>query len=206
MTKPPPGRRPGHPNTRQEIILAAGAVFAAHGYSNSSMRSIAARAGVDPALLHHYFGSKDLLFEAVIEPAHAVQARLTAMADHRASAEELLETLLSSCEDAAVGPAIAALARSVTDSQAPTHEDRRLHHIPHRSTPIPGTPGPARPEIPDAQVEADPALRRSLIAGEFLGLVLARYVLRLKPLAAAPRHQVICAFAPVLAAHLSDRP
>ncbi|GAB3252367.1 hypothetical protein GCM10027425_10830 [Alteromonas gracilis] len=64
-------------------MRAATATFAAHGYSNSSMRGIAARAGVDPALLHHYFGSKQPLFEAVIQPAYAIRERLVVMAGSR---------------------------------------------------------------------------------------------------------------------------
>lgn len=203
MPKPPPGRRPGHPDTRQQIISAAGAVFAANGYSNSSMRGIAERAGVDPALLHHYFGSKEVLFEAVVQPAHAVRARLTAMADRGASAEELLEMLLSSCEDAAVGPAIAAAALSVTDSKAPPHEGQPLHRTTHSSHATPARQH-AHDSSTNAQTESEPTLRRSLVAAELLGLVLARYVLRLHPLATAPRALVIRALAPVLTEHLSD--
>ncbi|MHA6764389.1 TetR/AcrR family transcriptional regulator [Streptacidiphilus sp. PAMC 29251] len=61
------GRRPGGADTRGAVLAAARAEFAAHGYEKASMRGIARVAGVDPALLHHYFGSKDRLFLAVID-------------------------------------------------------------------------------------------------------------------------------------------
>lgn len=126
------------------------------------------------------------------------------MADRGASAEELLEVLLSSCEDAAVGPAIAAAALSLADPKAPTHDSRRPHRTRHPKDAFPGTPQPSQPTHHNAQTEADRPLRRSLVAAELLGLVLARYVLRLEPLATAPRDRVISGFAPALAAHLSD--
>lgn len=205
MSRPPAGRRPGHPDTRQQIMSEATAAFAAHGYSNSSMRGIASRAGVDPALLHHYFGSKRLLFEAVAQPAYAIRERLVAMADRGASAEDLLEVLLSSCEDPIVGPAIMAAARSVSDSKAPSCEGIPRHRTPQPACVPPGTPASSRPDRQDAPAGSDRALRRNLLAADVLGLVLARYVLRIEPLAGAPRELIISAFAPVLADHLRER-
>ncbi|HEX2418275.1 MAG TPA: helix-turn-helix domain-containing protein, partial [Micromonosporaceae bacterium] len=61
------GRRPGKPDTRQMILAAARDVFAEWGYDRASIRGIAAQAGVDPALVHHYFGNKDSLFQAAIQ-------------------------------------------------------------------------------------------------------------------------------------------
>ena len=54
-----PGRRPGAADTRGEILAAARSEFAAKGYDASSVRGIAREAGVDPALVHHYFGTKE---------------------------------------------------------------------------------------------------------------------------------------------------
>lgn len=205
MSRPPAGRRPGRPDTRQQIVSAATTAFAADGYSNSSMRGIAARAGVDPALLHHYFGSKRLLFEAVIQPAYAIRERLVAMADRGASVEDLLEVLLSSCEDPTVGPAVMAAARSVSDSKAPSCEAIPRHRTPHPACAPPETSASSRPDHQHEPTDSDHALRRSLLAADVLGLVLARYVLRVDPLATAPHDEVISAFAPVLADHLCDR-
>ena len=69
------GRRPGNPDTREAILDAAREAFAEQGYDGASIRGIATSAGVDPALVHHYFGTKDQLFLAAmnspIDPARS---------------------------------------------------------------------------------------------------------------------------------------
>ena len=65
--RPGPGRRPGGPDTRGEILTAARAEFGDRAYDGASIRAIAARAGVDPALVHHYFGTKEQLFLEAME-------------------------------------------------------------------------------------------------------------------------------------------
>ena len=63
----PRGRRPGHTDTRSQILEAALTMFSEVGYEKVSLRAIARSANVDPALVHHYFGSKPELFaEAVL--------------------------------------------------------------------------------------------------------------------------------------------
>ncbi len=61
------GRRPGAPDTRAEVLAAARASFAEKGFRGTTIRAVAAAAGVDPALVHHYFGTKDDLFVAALE-------------------------------------------------------------------------------------------------------------------------------------------
>ena len=63
----PRGRRPGGVDTRQAIVEAARVDFAEQGYDGTSLRGIARRAEVDPALVHHYFGGKPQLFAAVMD-------------------------------------------------------------------------------------------------------------------------------------------
>ena len=60
------GRRPGNPDTREAILGAARTAFADKGYDGASIRTIATGAGVDPALVHHYVGTKDKLFLAAM--------------------------------------------------------------------------------------------------------------------------------------------
>src|ERR1700739_4233560 len=63
------GRRPGNADTRQEIVEAAARVFAEKGYDGTSLRAVARAAGVDPALVHHYFdGKADLFVTAMALP------------------------------------------------------------------------------------------------------------------------------------------
>jgi len=59
MSKGRPGRRPGPSSTRPEILAAARTLFAARGYHATTVRDIAAEAGVNAALVHHYFGIKE---------------------------------------------------------------------------------------------------------------------------------------------------
>ncbi len=67
-SRPARGRRPGNPAiTRQSILEAARATFARAGYERATIRAIASAAAVDPALVHHYFGTKEELFVAAHE-------------------------------------------------------------------------------------------------------------------------------------------
>jgi AcrR family transcriptional regulator len=61
------GRRPGSGDTRGEILAAARELFAAHGFERTSMRAIARQVHVDPALVLHYFGTKENVFLSAIE-------------------------------------------------------------------------------------------------------------------------------------------
>src|ERR1700759_1320075 len=61
------GRRPGGANTRAQLLDAARAEFAERGYEGATVRAIADRAGVDPAMVNHFFGGKDGLFPASLD-------------------------------------------------------------------------------------------------------------------------------------------
>lgn len=65
-TPPQCPRRRSAPATRQAILDAARHCFSSEGYDQVGVREIAARAGVDPALINRYFGSKEGLFSEVI--------------------------------------------------------------------------------------------------------------------------------------------
>src|SRR5919206_3634104 len=65
--QPRTGRRPGPNTTRAAILDAARAAFAARGYDAVSVRAIAREAGVDPALVHRFYGSKERLFVAAMD-------------------------------------------------------------------------------------------------------------------------------------------
>src|SRR5215475_9583491 len=82
--KRPTGRRSGDSGTREAILFAARHRFGEVGYDAASIRAIAADAGVDPALVHHFFGTKERLFAAAMElpvvPSEVVAAALAAAA------------------------------------------------------------------------------------------------------------------------------
>src|SRR3954452_17573913 len=107
------GRRPGNQDTREAILTAARDAFAERGFDGASIRAIAATAGVDPALVHHYFGGKDQLFlaaiEAPIDPAKAIQEVVAGGLD--GIGERLVRMFLTVWDSPAGTPA-AALIRS----------------------------------------------------------------------------------------------
>ena len=108
------GRRPGNQDTREAIIAAAREAFAEKGYDRASIRAIATGAGVDPALVHHYFGTKDQLFlatvNAPIDPAQILPRVLDGSTEELP--ERLVRTFLSVWDHPVSGPAAVALLRS----------------------------------------------------------------------------------------------
>jgi len=88
-------------DTRALIVAAAGDEFAARGYDSASFRSIARTAGVDPALVHHYFSDKaDLFAESIsapIRPDHILRSALSGPRDR--IGENLVRLLLTAFED-----------------------------------------------------------------------------------------------------------
>src|SRR5947209_7738622 len=108
------GRRPGNQDTRKAILAAAREAFAEKGYDRASIRAIATSAGVDPALVHHYFGTKDELFLATVEvPMDATKMVSEIVAgDIDGLPERLIRTFLAVWDSPVSGPAALALARS----------------------------------------------------------------------------------------------
>jgi AcrR family transcriptional regulator len=178
-----PGRRPGKVDTRAEIVTAARAAFAELGYQGASMRGIAKRAGVDPALVHHYFADKAALFVdtmALPMDPRQVQAQVTA-GGHGFSGERLVERFLAQWE---MGPPGAGSSSFVTLVQAmaasPTTADAVRQFLSERITTV-GRPGD------DDDTERR---RRALISSQLLGVAWARYVMRVEPIASAERAEV----------------
>ena len=95
------GRRPGAPDTRAEILASARELFAARGFGSTSVRAVAADAGVDPALVHHYFGTKDDLFVAALQIPVDPRELLAPVIDQGedGAAERLLRIFLGVWDD-----------------------------------------------------------------------------------------------------------
>ena len=187
------GRRAGGPDTRSEVLAAARSEFAAKGYDRTTIRAVAAAAGVDAALVHHYFGSKDDLFLAALEipfdPRIVVPQVLAG--GPSGLGERLLRTFLSIWDDPVARMPLLALVRSAMSSDGAADLLRsgmlRLIFAPLAQTLA----------EPDAQVRAQ------LVASQLLGLVTARYVLVLEPLASMPAEEVVRHIAPTLQRYLT---
>ena len=186
------GRRPGAPDTRAEVLAAARTAFAERGFRGTTIRAVASAAGVDPALVHHYFGTKDDLFVAAlqipVDPREVLAPVVAAGPD--GAGERLLRTLLSVWDDPELQPGLVALARSlVSDDSASLVRDGF----------IPVVVGPVLASL----VRDRPEVRVPLVASQIIGLVVARYVVALPPMAAMPAEDVVARVGPTLQRYLT---
>lgn len=176
------------------MLAAARETFAEKGFDGATIRAIAAAAGVDPALVHHYFGTKDALFLAAVEapadPADLLSQVTVGGPD--GLGERLLRTFLR-VWDGPIQSAGLALVRSAVASEW-TARLLREFLVTRVIRRVVGTL-----DVPEAEREA----RGSLIASQLVGLVMARYVLRIEPLASAPAEALVEAVAPTLQRYLT---
>lgn len=182
------GRRKGSPDTREAILAAARTAFAERGFDGASIRIIATSAGVDPALVHHYFGTKDKLFRtcvgAPIDPRELVGQITNGGLD--GIGDRIVRTFLSVWDHPVSGPALAALVRSGVqhDWSARMLREFITTQILRRATSELGV------EPAQAQVRA------GLVATQVGGLIMARYLLKIEPLASASADEVVAALGP----------
>ena len=190
----PGGRRTGDSGTRTAILSAAKEAFGAQGYGPTSVRAVARAAGVDPALVLHFFGSKDGLFEAALElpldPAGVVAGLLQGSRDDLG--ERVVRTFLGVWDAApAQGPMLALLRSAVSH---PDSADR-LRALLLRAILLPLAVGAGGTE---------PDRRAALVASQVAGLALTRYVLRIEPVASAAPEELARAIGPTLQRYLTD--
>ena len=187
------GRRPGAPDTRADILAAARALFAARGFAGTTIRAVAGEAGVDPALVHHYFGSKADLFVASLALPVDPRAALAPVAQDGVdgAAERLLRALLTICDDPDHRLALVATARGLLDPSGPRlFADGFLAVV---IGPMGRTLGVDEPDR-----------RMTLVASQVVGVLLLRYLLEVEPLASMPAETVVATYAPTLQHYLTD--
>lgn len=188
------GRRPGNRDTRAEILAAARRAFAERGYDGATIRQIASSAGVDPALVHHYFGTKQELFTATIDfplpPAELVQ-RVFADGTERIG-ERMVRTFVTVWDSPAGAAGVAMLRSAVTSSLAAALlREFIFTQILRRAVSLLGLDPHEAP------------LRASLVASQISGLGLMRYVIRIEPLASAPPEVVVATIGPTVQRYLT---
>lgn len=188
------GRRPGNQDTREAVLTAARDVFADRGYDGASIRAIAAAAGVDPALVHHYFGTKEQLFVAAmrapVNPAEVLPGVING--DPQRVGERLVRTLLQVWDSPAGGAGAAMVRSAVTnDMMARMLREFILKRLIGRVV---------------TEVVADPAeadLRGTLVATQLAGLIVMRYLIKVEPLASAPPEQIVALIGPTIQRYLT---
>ena len=186
------GRRPGAPDTRAGILAAAREQFATAGFSGTTIRAVAAEAGVDAALVHHYFGTKDDLFLAALElpiDPRAVLAPALAPGPDGAG-ERILRVFLSVWDDPDHQLALLGLVRGLLEpSGQQLVRDGFLRVV---IRPIGQTLGIDEPDR-----------RMPLVASQIFGLVIVRYLLEVEPLASMPAEDVVTIYAPTIQRYLT---
>lgn len=182
------------PATRDRILDAAREEFSERGYEKTSVRGIAKAAGVDSALVHHYFGTKEQVFEAAIEGAFApALAAPPAVEDGPLDTvgERLTRFLLGIWENPTTRTPLLAIVRSAVNNESAAAVFRRLvaAQLLRRIA--------GRLDLPDAE------LRAELAAAQLVGVAMLRYVIKVEPLASADVERIVERVAPVVQGHLT---
>jgi AcrR family transcriptional regulator len=190
---PRTGRRPGAGGTGEKILTAARASFARVGYEGGTIRAIAADAGVDPALVLHYFGSKHDLFRASVDfpvdPAEFIPKLLAPGLD--GLGERLVSFFLETW-DAPAGRPLLALIRSVVASEEAASLMREF------------VGREVLGRIAKTLKVDQPQLRASLAASTLIGMAMLRYVIKIEPLASARPEVVAAWLGPAVQRYLAD--
>ncbi|MEV0827022.1 TetR family transcriptional regulator [Nonomuraea rubra] len=181
-----PGRRPGSADTRGEILTAARRVFAEKGFDKATVRGIAREAQVDPALVHHYFDTKEGMFAAAMELPINPQQIIPVLLDgpREEVGERLVRMILRLTADEKTRAPVLALLRSAMSNEQAVGMVREfftsalLYQVADRMG------------VPHLRIEA--------AFSQMLGIVLARYVLKLEPLAGAGQDELVEILAPTI--------
>ncbi|MFE2886167.1 TetR/AcrR family transcriptional regulator [Streptomyces graminifolii] len=181
-------------DTRDRILTAAREEFSERGYEKTSVRGIAKAAGVDPALVHHYFGTKEQIFEAAVEVAFApAQNAPETVAEGSLDGvgERLTRFIFGIWENPATRTPLLAVVRSAVNNEAAAAVFRRLvvSQVLGRVA--------ARLDLPDGD------LRAELAAAQLVGTAMLRYVIKVEPLASVDVERIIARVAPVVQGHLT---
>lgn len=190
MTARRPGRRPGSADTRGEILAAGRKVFAEKGFDRATMRGIAREAGVDAALVHHYFSSKEGLFAAAMRLPVTPEAVLRELlgAPREEIGERLARLILTSTADPQAREPVIAMLRSAVSNDQAMHMLREF--ISNAVL------------VRVAEALGVSRLRLEACFAQMFGIIMARYVLRLEPLASADTEEIVELVGPTLQRYL----
>jgi AcrR family transcriptional regulator len=169
----PTGRRAGDSGTRDAILDAARDLFADNGYDQASIRAIATRAGVDPALIRHFFTDKETLFAATMADRTVIPQRLADAlnGDPATLGRRITETYFQLWEDPTTRPILLGLVRSAMTTD---HGTAML---------IEALAGRVRADAPLPDLDSPRAQVIALAGSHLFGTAVARHVLQLPVLA-----------------------
>ncbi|MFV6033137.1 TetR family transcriptional regulator [Streptomyces sp. NPDC056264] len=202
MTEPAPRRRgrpsrteeESGPGARERILEAARAQFAERGYDKTSVRGIAKAAGVDAALVHHYFGTKDEVFAAAIEVSFEPAAVVPAIVGgpRETIGERLARFFIGVWENPVSRAPLLAIVRSALTHEAAAKVLRTfvLRRLLER--------------IADELDVPDPRFRAELAASHMIGIAILRYVIQVEPMASVDPEEIVAMVAPPLQRYLTE--
>jgi AcrR family transcriptional regulator len=187
------GRRPGKKDTRGVILAAARTEFAARGFDQATIRGIAAAAGVDPALIHHYYGNKEDLFAASIHlplrPAEA--ADMIMRGGLEAAGESIARLFFSIWENPETRSALLAMLRGAFTTEHGAEVLREFFGTAMLGRIAPRLEGP------------DPEVRVAVVASQLIGIAVLRYVIGFPSLEKASVDDLVALVAPRLQSYLT---
>jgi AcrR family transcriptional regulator len=193
MSPKRPGRPPGPSDTRDRILTSARELFARNGIDKTSIRAIGSAAGVDAALVHHYFGTKQQLFVAAIripiDPMQVIGPMRETPIDELGLK---LPSLLLPLWDSEMGSGLIATLRSLLAGSEVSLVRSFLQEVVavEVGTRVDDPPGSGR-------------IRVQFVASQLVGVVMARYILELEPFKSLPVQQVAETIAPNLQRYLT---
>src|SRR5271155_4629661 len=170
------------------IVAAARNEFAEQGWAGTTIRAVARAADVDPALVYHYFGSKEGLLDAATNPPQkwleSVAKVWTTPIDQLGAA--LITLLLASWADDEIGPTLRAILQTAAHEPSTREKLRRV------------VEGSLMGVSDLGDDERDRLIRSGLISSQMMGFALMRYVWKIEPIASMPEHEAIAAITPNL--------
>ncbi|WP_035857039.1 TetR family transcriptional regulator [Cryptosporangium arvum] len=189
------GRRPGGGSGTQEAILdAARAAFSEAGYDGATIRGIAGKAAVDPALVHHYYGTKEQLFVAAMELPFDPSAVLPALLEPGLDGigERIVRLMVTLWDSAGDYNPFAALLRSAMTQEKAATMFREFATRAIFANVV-------------KAIDADrPELRTGLVASQMAGLIMTRYLLKLPAMVQATPDELVAGIGPTLQRYLTD--
>ncbi|MFI0452292.1 TetR family transcriptional regulator [Actinomadura sp. 6N118] len=186
----PPGRRPGPTETREAILASARELFAEKGYDGASLRAIARGAGVDPALVHHFFGNKEGVFIAAMQfPIDPGELLPKIFGTRREDLGETMVRLFLSVWEVPErrAPIIALLRSAMTNERAAVMMREFVS---------------AALFARAAGLHDIPLLKVQAAAGQMIGVMILRYVLEVEPIASSTPDELVELLAPTIQRHL----
>jgi AcrR family transcriptional regulator len=198
MTEEDTHRRPGRwrsgAESRQRVLEAARELFAQHGYGGTTVRAIATAAGVDPAMVFYFFGTKQGLFSAVIDMSDNVPAAIESVftGELDTIGERIVRTLLENLDNSDRTPLVTLTRSAPTDTRSAALLREFIdREITDRLAALLDTP--------------DAELRAGMVNVQILGLAVARYIVRVEPIASASVDQLVTTFGPLVQHCLTGR-